>query len=244
VQKWVDDYKTVNPEFQIIIESRGSSDPTQYDMLIEVYEPDDELKKNREYIYLARYAILPVANRRSEFAKIYSDKGLNRELIKQLFFHDVFADKDKEQKIKVPYTIYTRLQKAGSPIVFTKYFGYDQKDIQGKAIAGSDEHLLKSLLHDSTGVSYLPLTLIYDHTSKKPTEGLIVLPVDLNGNGRISDDEKFYSDLTNVTQQLEDKNSKEINNIPILKITCWKRSLLPPEGVARRHRRFLFQFRW
>ncbi len=215
VQKWIDDYSKVNAAVQIIIESRGSSDPAHYDVLIEVYDQDEQIRKNREYLNIARYAILPVANSKSAFAKHYADRGINVDLIKQLFFHDLYADKKKEQDIKVPYTIYTRLQKAGAPIVFTKYFGYEQKDIRGKAIAGSDEHLLKAILRDSTGVSYLPLTLIYDHASGKPIHGLTVLPVDFNGNGRISEDEKFYDDMSQVIQRLENNDVKNINNIPV-----------------------------
>ena len=215
VQKWIDDYNKVTKDVQLVIESRGSSDPANYDILIEAYEPNEATRKSREYVYIARYAVLPVANSKSEFAKTYSNKGLNKDLISQLFFHDIYADKEKEQAIKVPYTIYTRLQKAGSPIIFTKYFGYEQKDVKGKAIAGADEHLLKALLRDSTGVSYLPLSLSTDQASKKPVDGITVLPVDLNGNGKISDDEKFYGELPTVLQQLEAKPSKDINNIPV-----------------------------
>ena len=215
VQKWIDDYNKENPDVQIIIESRGSSDPAKYDILIEAYDKDIELLKSREYVYIARYAVLPVANAKSDFAKTYADKGLNRDLINQLYFHDLFADKEKQQEIKSPFTIYTRLQKAGVPVTFAKYFGHEHKDIVGKSIAGSDEHLLKALLRDSTGVSYLPLTLAYNHASKKPVDGLAVLPVDLNGNGKVNEEEKFYGDLNTVIRQLEDKPLKEINNIPV-----------------------------
>jgi len=215
IQKWIDDYNKENPEVQIIIESRGTADPAKYDILVEAYDKDNELLKSREYVHIARYAVLPVANSTSEFAKTYSSKGLNKQLINQLFFHDIYADKDKEQEIKSPYTIYTRLQKAGAPITFARYFGHEHKDIVGKAIAGSDEHLLKAILRDSTGVSYLPLTLIYDRTTHKPVQGLAVLPVDLNGNGKVNDDEKFYDELPNVIQRLEEKSSKEISNLPI-----------------------------
>jgi ABC-type phosphate transport system substrate-binding protein len=215
VQKWMDDYNTLNPNVQVIIEARGSNDPLKYDVLAEVYEHEEEIKKNSEYLYIARYAILPVANAQSSFAKEYTEKGLNKNLIKQLFFHDVFADKENIKEIKAPYTVYTRLQKAGAPIVFTNYFGHEQKDIKGKAIAGSDEHLLKAILRDTAGVSYLPLALIYDHKSGKVINGLSVLPVDLNGNGKVSTDEKIYADLATLLPKLEEKTAKSLNNLPI-----------------------------
>jgi len=218
IQKWIDDYTNANPNAQIVIEARGSADPAQYDILVEAYDQDAEIKNSREYTHVARYAILPVANNKSAFSKLYADKGLNKDLINQLFFHDLYSEKkDVEVKeIKVPFTIYTRLQKAGAPIVFTKYFGYQQKDIKGKAIAGADEHLLKAVLRDSLAVSYLPLTLIYDQESKKPVAGLTILPVDLNGNGRVSDDEKFYNDLSTVITKLEDEGVRGgIQNIPL-----------------------------
>lgn len=214
VQKWIDKFNNEFPDIQVIIESRGSSDPSQYDILIEAYEQADEIKDNREYVYVARYAILPVANSNSEFAKKYSEKGLNKDLIVQLFFHDIYADKENQKEVKDPYTIYTRLQKAGVPITFANYFGYEQKDVKGKAIAGADEHLLRALLRDSTGVSYLPLSLIYDEETKKVKDGITVLPVDLNGNDKVNDEEKFYDNLSAVLERLNNTTSKQIKNVP------------------------------
>jgi ABC-type phosphate transport system substrate-binding protein len=214
VQQWIDEFNREFPDIQVIIESRGSSDPSRYDILIEAYEQATEIKENRQYVYVARYAILPVANCNSEFAKKYSEKGLNKDLIVQLFFHDIYADKEKQKEVKDPYTVYTRLQKAGVPITFSNYFGYEQRDIKGKAIAGADEHLLRALLRDSTGVSYLPLSLIYDEETKKVKEGITVLPVDLNGNDKVSDEEKFYNNLSGVLERLDNTNSKQIKNVP------------------------------
>lgn len=215
VQKWIDDFNKEYPDVQVIIESRASADPSQYDVLIEAYEPPEEIKKNREYAYIGRYAVLPVANNKSGLSKIYADKGLDKDLIVQLFFHDIYADKENQKEIKVPFTVYTRLQKAGAPITFARYFGYEQKDFKGKSIAGADEHILKALIRDTTGLSYLPLSLIYDRGTRKPVEGISVLPVDLNGNGKVNDEEKFYDELTAVTQRLEQGSPKYLNNVPI-----------------------------
>lgn len=215
VQRWIDDYNKVAPSVQIIIESRGTSDPNKYDILAEAYIPGQEFLKHREYINVARYAILPVATTNSAFANHFTEKGLTTDLIKQIFFNDILVDKEKLQNINAPYAIYTRQQRAGVPVVFANYFGYEQKDIKGTTIAGADEHLLKALLRDPNGVTYLPLTLIYDQQTRKPVDGLAVLPVDLNGNGRLNDDEKFYASVDNVIDRLEKKEQREIKNIPI-----------------------------
>ncbi|MDZ7607074.1 MAG: hypothetical protein U5K79_16130 [Cyclobacteriaceae bacterium] len=102
MQQWIDDFNKEYPDIQVIIESRGTSDPAQYDILIEAYDPDNTITKNRAYAYVARYAVLPVANSLSEFAKIYGEKGLDNDLINQIYFNDIFSS--NENKIKVPYT--------------------------------------------------------------------------------------------------------------------------------------------
>ena len=233
VQHWIDAFINENPDVQVIIESRSSTDPLSYDILVEAYEQPEEIRKNREYLHFARYAVLPVANDKSEFAKTYATKGIDRDLLIQLFFHDIFSDKEKQAKLKGSPTLYTRLQNAGAPIAFAKCFGYAQKDIRGKAIAGADEHLIKALQRDSTGVSYSPLPLIYDHTTTRPIKGIIVIPVDLNGNGRVSEDEKFYGELSGVIQHLEERQPEEINNVPVAYIHfSVDKENVPAEAIA------------
>lgn len=215
VQRWIDEYNKIYPDIQIIIEARGSNDPASYDVMVEVYPPEEAFSKTREYINVARYAVLPVATEKSAFANYYRQKGLNNKLIKQLYFHDLYSDQEDQITVKAPFNVYTRLQKAGAPIVFTKHFGFTQKDVKGKAIAGADEHLMKAMLRDSIGISYLPLPLIYQNASNKTQDGLAVLPVDLDGNNRVGDDEKFFDNKEKVIAFLESKEAKQIRNVPI-----------------------------
>jgi phosphate transport system substrate-binding protein len=210
VEKWIQEYKAINPEANVYIEARTSTDPSAYDLLIEAYEPDKVVKETREFIYLGRYALLPVANAQSALAKTYQDKGLTTELFKQIYFNDIYADKKDAKKIEGNYTVYTRSQKAGAPITFAHYFGFEQANIKGKAIAGADEHLIKALLKDSVGVSYSVPGLLYDLKTRKQRDGLVVLSVDTDGNNRLNADEKFYSNLDEVILKLESGSFKNI----------------------------------
>ncbi|MCE7065918.1 hypothetical protein [Dyadobacter sp. CY326] len=210
VEKWIGEYKAANPQAQIRIETRTVTDPQKYDLLVEAYEQDKEVKETREYISIARYALLPIANAKSAFAKEFGEKGLNEKTYKQIFFHDIYAEKDKT--LDTPYTIYTRLQKAGAPTTFAKYFGYEQKDIKGKAIAGADEHLIKALLKDETGITYTIPGLAYDLQTRKPADGISIIPVDQDGNGRISKEERALENLDKVLASVE---TDKIKNVPV-----------------------------
>ncbi|MBE9462796.1 hypothetical protein ACFP1I_30170 [Dyadobacter subterraneus] len=211
VDKWIKQYTAENPKAQITIDARTITDPEKYDLLIEAYDQDKAVKETREYISIGRYALLPVANSTSAFAKEYGDKGLIEKTYKQIFFHDIYAEKDPT--ITVPFTVYTRLQKAGAPSTFAKYFGYEQQQIKGKSIAGADEHLIKALLKDDTGITYTVPGLAYDLTTRKPTEGLTIIPVDLDGNGRVSKEEKQNENLDQVLEKLE--TSDKVKNVPV-----------------------------
>ena len=61
----------------------------------------------------------------------------------------------------------------------------------------------------------MPIPIIYDEATRKPVDGLTVLPVDLNGNKKISDDEKFYDNLDNVLSRFESEGAGKIKNVPI-----------------------------
>jgi ABC-type phosphate transport system substrate-binding protein len=212
IEQWISDYQKSNPGAEVVIEARSATDPADYDVLIEAYEPEKEVKENREYLYVGRYALLPIANANSSFAKRFIQKGVTQELIKQVYFHDIYSDKEKREEINIPFTVYTRLQKAGAPLTFAKYFGYEQQNINGKAIAGGDEHLIKALLKDSTGVSYSHAGLIYDLETRQVKQGISVLPVDADNNGRVSQNERFYESLDVVLQKLQ---SEKAENIPV-----------------------------
>ena len=210
VDKWIKEYTAKNPGAEVVIETRAITDPEKYDLLIEAYEHEKEVKETREYISIARYALLPIANAKSAFAKEYAEKGFNEKTYKQIFFHDIYAEKDKS--ITAPFTIYTRLQKAGAPLTFAKYFGYEQQQIKGKTIAGADEHLIKALLKDETGITYTVPGLAYDLNTRKAAEGITVIPVDLDGNGRVSKEEKSLESLDQVLDRLE---TEKVSNVPV-----------------------------
>jgi phosphate transport system substrate-binding protein len=52
--------------------------------------------------------------------------------------------------------------------------------------------------------------LVYDLKTRKVKSGLTIIPVDLNNNGKLDEDENFYSTLDQVIGKLEEKKYPEI----------------------------------
>ncbi len=89
-------------------------------------------------------------------------------------------------------TVYTRSDSAGAAEVWAKYMGGSvQEDLKGTAVNG-DPGVAEAVRQDDLGIGYNNIGFAYDLSTGSQLEGLRVVPLDLNGDGSISDDENFY----------------------------------------------------
>ena len=56
-----------------------------------------------------------------------------------------------------------------------------------------DPGLAESVRNDRYGIGYNNINFAYDPNTKKPVAGIIPIPIDINGNGRIDFRENFYA---------------------------------------------------
>lgn len=217
LEKWIAEYKKVNPTATIKINPRGGPDADSANLIINAHElSEKEIRPGYKVIDVNRYVLLTVANSKSDFAKQYAQTGIRDKDLKKLFFEkwDPFEsadEKDKKKKEKAhTTTLYTREQLACAPTTFARHYGFEQKDLIGKGIAGDDKHLIYAVLKDSNGITYNNLGLIYDLKTRKVKEGLTVIPEDLNGNGKLDEEENIYHTLDAVIAKAEDKKYSEI----------------------------------
>lgn len=62
-----------------------------------------------------------------------------------------------------------------------------------------DPGIAETVRQDRLGIGYNNIGFAYDLSGGQPVDGLRIIPLDLNGDGQISDDENFYGDLTSIT---------------------------------------------
>lgn len=86
---------------------------------------------------------------------------------------------------------FTRADACGAADVWAKYLGgKKQEDLLGIAVSG-DPGLLDAVIKDPLGIGYNNLNYAYDTGSGKPVAGVVVVPIDRNGNGVAEADERL-----------------------------------------------------
>jgi phosphate transport system substrate-binding protein len=93
--------------------------------------------------------------------------------------------------------IYSRSDACGAAEMWAKYLGKKQEDLGGVGVFG-DPGLAQAVKRDALGIGFNNIGYAYDAKTKKQIAGIRVLPIDLNGNGKIDADENFYESLNDL----------------------------------------------
>ena len=98
-----------------------------------------------------------------------------------------------------PINVYTRSDAAGAAEMWAKYVGGQAQEELGGTAVNADPGLAEAVRQDTLGVGYNNIGFAYDPNTLEPIAGLQILPLDLNGDGQISEDEDFYGTRDQLT---------------------------------------------
>jgi len=192
-QRWADEYTRLHPGTTFVV-SKVSADSADLLIVSHKLRPND-VKEGWTSLVVARYVQLPVVNdRRKDMAALRS-KGFNDSAFRQVYF--------SQGPSLYQFTVYKRQQPACASISFANHFGSEQKDIKGVGVTGDDKDLLTAVKRDTDGVSYNNLGFLYDLKTRRPVDSIAIIPIDLDENGRIDREEKFYGSLDEVIDFVE-----------------------------------------
>jgi phosphate transport system substrate-binding protein len=211
IKRWISEYSRINPElkFKLINEQENSG---LTDIRIIAHTPEKgEIADNKTLLKVGRFAILPITNEKNNsFSKDFK-KGVRQERLKAIFMKEENNFDTKDEKDKEPeYTVYTKTPQSALAKAISSYLGNPAEDLKGIYVTGDDLNLITSLLDDSTGVSYNNLGLVYNLEKRVPINGIKILPIDLNNNGRLDKEEQIYGNLDQVITYLEESNNSSI----------------------------------
>jgi phosphate transport system substrate-binding protein len=94
--------------------------------------------------------------------------------------------------------VFTRSDACGAAETWAAFLGKRQEDLGGIGVYG-DPGLADAARRDPLAVGYNNINFAYDAKTLRPVSGLAIVPIDLNGDGRIDAAENFYATRDDIT---------------------------------------------
>lgn len=197
---WGEEFQTLYPDVRLDI-SAGGAGKGMADALAnavdigmvsrEIYP--EEIKRGAYWIPVAKDAVFLTANATNPVTEVLRQKGVNRETLIGIYITGeikTWGQVVGRTDLTDPIHIYTRSDAAGAPATWAAYLGAVQEDLLGVGVYG-DPGLLEAVIKDPLGIGFNNLNYAFDFSTGKPVNGAFVIPIDINGNGRVDQEEIF-----------------------------------------------------
>jgi phosphate transport system substrate-binding protein len=197
---WSDEFQQLYPDVRFDI-SAGGAGKGMADALAnavdigmvsrEIYP--EEINKGAFWIAVTKDAVFLTANATNPVIEVLREKGVTREILVGIYITGEITTWGQvvgRSDITDPIHIYTRSDAAGAPATLAAYLGGAQEDLLGIGVYG-DPGLLEAVVNDPLGIGYNNLNYAFDFSTGEPVTGAFVVPIDVNGNGRVDSEEAF-----------------------------------------------------
>jgi phosphate transport system substrate-binding protein len=204
--KWAEEFRKINPDVRIDISAGGAgkgiadalSGMVEIGMVSREINPE-EIKKGAFPIAVTKDAVVAVISESNPQLVDIMSKGLKKEAGNNIWITGKYTSWAQAFNVKSssPVHIYTRSDACGAAEMWAKFFGKKQEDLLGVGVFG-DPGLAQAVKRDPLGIGFNNIGYAYDAQTKKQVKGLRVVPIDLNNNGKIDDDENFYNSMNDL----------------------------------------------
>ena len=210
--KWAEEFRKSYPGIQVDI-SAGGAGKGMADALSEMVDlgmfsrevTPQELEKGAWYIALTKDAVLPTIHAGNPFLDELKGKGVTRDQLVRLYVTgetstwEELLGRDPGTKV----TLFTRSDACGAASMWAAYLGVNQEDLKGLGVFG-DPGIADAVKNDRLGLGYNNVAYVYDINSRDKYTGMEVLPLDLNGDGKVSPEEQFYGSLDQIVNAIKE----------------------------------------
>ena len=200
--KWGEEFKKLHPKVSFDIQGGGAgkgmtdalSGSVDLGMVSREITKEEAAKGATGYA-MAKDAVIATFNANNPYyAKIY-EKGVTKDQFYNIWVNRGVATWGDLLKngAKDKMNVYTRSDACGAADAWAKYLGNKkQEDLEGIGVFG-DPGVANAVANDKFGIGYNNVGYAYDAKTKKPNPGIGIIPIDINGNGKLDPEENFYS---------------------------------------------------
>lgn len=210
VVKWAEVYQKENPEIRFNISGGGAGkgmadalagavDLGMFSREIVKVEKD----KGVWWVGLTIDAVVPTISDQNPFLDALKKRGLTRDEFKSIFIDRTIISWQEllGGEKKNLFSVYTRSDACGASGTWAKYLGGRQENLIGVGIYG-DPGLAEAVSKDLVGIAYNNTIFAYDIKTGAKREGIEIIPIDINENGKIDPEEDFYDAFDKLLQAI------------------------------------------
>lgn len=205
--RWQEEFRKGRPAVNIDIQAGGAG-KGMTDVLAgvvdigmvsrEIYPA--EFERGAVVVAVAKDAVVPTLNRKNPFLGEILRRGLRKEEFRRIWIDK--SVKTWEEILggsgRTPIHVFTRSDACGAAETWAAYLGGHQEDLAGIGVYG-DPGLAEAVRRAPFGVGFNNVNFAYDAKTLKPVSGLVICPIDLDGNGAIDPSESVYATRDEIT---------------------------------------------
>lgn len=210
--KWGEQFRALHQQVRMDISAggagKGAADAlgglVDIGMISREIHPDEEAKGGW-WVPVCKDAVFPIVNAKNPVLSELRARGVKRETLVAVWIDQSVTTWGKvvggnsQEEVHV----YTRSDACGAAETWAKFLGKKQEDLKGTGVYG-DPGLARAVANDPLGIGFANLNYAYDLQTGNPVAGLVVLPLDLNGNGVLEDAENFYDTQEDVLKAINE----------------------------------------
>lgn len=200
--RWAEEFRAEHPSVRIDIAAGGAgkgmadclAGAVDLGMISRDIYPA-EVERGAWWVSVTKDAVVPVVSSENPDIERLMARGLPQSALKRVWtaedpgsWGDITGS-----DVRAPIRVYTRSDACGAAKTWAKYIECTQEDLLGVGVYG-DPGLAETVKRDPLGIGYNNINYVYDSRTKAPVDGLTVLPIDLDGDGLLGEDEIFYGD--------------------------------------------------
>jgi phosphate transport system substrate-binding protein len=200
--KWAEEFQKIYPKVRIDI-SAGGAGKGMTDVLgglvdigmvsREIYP--DEVDQGALAIAVVKDAVVATVSQNNPVLNDLLTKGITKKAFMSIWVFGnatTWGDIVDRPEVTSRINVYTRSDACGAADTWAKYLGIQQEELLGVGVYG-DPGLAEAVRNDQQGIGYNNLNYAYDNSTGIAIEGLVVVPIDLNENSHVDENEDFYA---------------------------------------------------
>jgi phosphate transport system substrate-binding protein len=208
-QVWITEFQKTHPYVKFEVEANGSgrglNDITagKTDLAMISSDLPSGVDTFLWVIPVARLACVPVVSAKNPYLKDILKAGMKKEDLSGLFsgnnpktWGELYG-KSASGKTNA----YLRSDSSGATDVLAKFLWLQPNEIKGTPVNGEDK-MLEAVKNDPLAIGYCNFIYAIDVKTHAFNPDLVILPLDLNQNGKLDQKENFYDNVDNLQRAM------------------------------------------